>query len=330
MKKNNGFTLIELLAVIVILAIVLIIAVPSIGNIIEKSKKDTFESSAKGIMEATKYFYSRNMSGTQTNYEFSFDDGKEGEATIGEQTYKLQFDGKAPTEGRVILSKDGKIDISICNDTYCACKPSNTTIVSVITRSEDGPCVLNEDGTVADNPVLSVQLQGLQDQIDELREDTDDNTSDINTINTNYLKDVYPVGSIYMSVSSANPGSGTDPMFPGTTWVAWGTGKVPVGVDTTQSEFNTVEKTGGEKTHTLLKSELPDYILDIMTAADGHPAATLYAGVGSASYVFGFTPTTVNGTNGYGQPWFAKSGGSNTPHNNLQPYITVYMWKRTN
>ena len=54
---------------------------------------------------------------------------------------------------------------------------------------------------------------------------------------------VYPVGSIYMSVNNTNPST-----FIGGTWVAWGSGKVPVGVDTGQTEFNSVEKTGGAKT----------------------------------------------------------------------------------
>ena len=54
---------------------------------------------------------------------------------------------------------------------------------------------------------------------------------------------VYPVGSIYMSVNNTNPST-----FIGGTWVAWGSGKVPVGVDSGQTEFNSVEKTGGAKT----------------------------------------------------------------------------------
>lgn len=51
---------------------------------------------------------------------------------------------------------------------------------------------------------------------------------------------VYPVGSIYMSVNNVNPGT----LFGGT-WVAWGDGRVPVGVKSSDSNFNTVEKTGG-------------------------------------------------------------------------------------
>ncbi len=53
----------------------------------------------------------------------------------------------------------------------------------------------------------------------------------------------HPVGSIYMSVDNTNPGS----IFGGT-WVAWGSGQVPVGVKTTDTDFATVEKTGGSKT----------------------------------------------------------------------------------
>ena len=53
---------------------------------------------------------------------------------------------------------------------------------------------------------------------------------------------VYPVGSIYMAVNSVNPST----LFGGT-WVAWGSGKVPVGIDTSDTDFNTVEKEGGSK-----------------------------------------------------------------------------------
>ena len=63
---------------------------------------------------------------------------------------------------------------------------------------------------------------------------------------------IYPVGSIYLSVSSTNPSS----LFGGT-WVAWGSGRVPVGINTSDTDFSTVEKTGGNKnlqshTHTFL------------------------------------------------------------------------------
>ena len=63
------------------------------------------------------------------------------------------------------------------------------------------------------------------------------------------LLDVYPVGAIYMSTSSTNPGS----IFGGT-WEAWGSGRVPIGVNASDTDFATVEKTGGAKSVNLAHS----------------------------------------------------------------------------
>lgn len=65
---------------------------------------------------------------------------------------------------------------------------------------------------------------------------------------------VYPVGSIYLSVNSTNPSS-----YFGGTWVAWGSGRVPIGVNTSDTSFNTVEKTGGNKTHAITSNEMPSH-----------------------------------------------------------------------
>ena len=65
---------------------------------------------------------------------------------------------------------------------------------------------------------------------------------------------IYPVGSVYISVNSTNPST----LFGGT-WEAFASGKTLVGIDTQQSEFNTVQKTGGEKKHTLTIEEMPSH-----------------------------------------------------------------------
>lgn len=62
---------------------------------------------------------------------------------------------------------------------------------------------------------------------------------------------LHPIGSIEINVSGANPST-----YIGGTWQQWGQGRVPVGVDTTDSDFNSVEKTGGEKKHTMTLAEL--------------------------------------------------------------------------
>ena len=121
-----------------------------------------------------------------------------------------------------------------------------------------------------------------------------------------------PIGSIEINVTGVNPST-----YIGGTWAAWGRGRVPVGVDASQTEFNTVEKTGGEKTHKLTVGEMPSH---------SHTANTIYpfasggnkTGVPNSDSLnhYSTTTDTINET------------GGNQPHNNLQPYITCYMWKR--
>lgn len=69
------------------------------------------------------------------------------------------------------------------------------------------------------------------------------------------LNQTYPVGSIYFSTNSANPTTALG----GGVWAAWGSGRVPVGFDGTQTEFNASEKTGGAKTVTLTIDQMPSH-----------------------------------------------------------------------
>jgi len=119
---------------------------------------------------------------------------------------------------------------------------------------------------------------------------------------------MHRVGDIIFSTSDENPST-----IYGGTWVAWGKGQVPVGVDTSDSDFNTVEKTGGEKEHTLTVDEMPSH---------KHDFGQQFATTSSLSGAYGYY--MIAGT----QTDVIKNTGGNQPHNNLQPYITCYMWKR--
>lgn len=136
---------------------------------------------------------------------------------------------------------------------------------------------------------------------------------------TDVFKLIYPVGSIYLSVNSANPSS----VFPGTTWVAWGAGRVPVGVSNGDADFGSVEKTGGEKSVALNSSQVPpstvNTFLDIYDAFVPAMTQNTESNYGTVAYLKDRSNGSVTGT---------VAGGSQA-HNNLQPYITCYMWKRT-
>lgn len=126
----------------------------------------------------------------------------------------------------------------------------------------------------------------------------------------------YPVGSIYMSINNTNPSN----LFGGT-WVEFAKGKTLVGVDATQTEFNAVEKTGGEKTHKLTIEEMPIHT----PKWKGYSAGNLYVGSGTSVTYALFGNDTWDGSKTGG----IQPVGGDQPHNNLQPYITCYMWKRT-
>jgi len=131
---------------------------------------------------------------------------------------------------------------------------------------------------------------------------------EINAIPAVDLSSLYPVGSIYMNASSGtNPGT----LIGFGTWVAFGAGRVPVGIDSGDTDFDTAEETGGAKTHTLTVNEMP-----------AHTHSVPNSGSQNNSFDSGTTVgNDVTGTSG--------STGGGQAHNNLQPYIVVYMWKRT-
>lgn len=139
----------------------------------------------------------------------------------------------------------------------------------------------------------------------------------------------WPVGSIYMGVSPTSPAV----LFGGGTWERWGIGRVAVSLDTSQEEFNVVEKEGGSK-----KSVVPNHThstpnhrhaLHITTTG---PIGTVRrqpdAGDdNSAGTAHTHTFNGYSSTDGAGTTTGANTGAPNLSV--LQPYITCYMWKRT-
>lgn len=145
---------------------------------------------------------------------------------------------------------------------------------------------------------------------------------------------IYPIGSIYMSVKSTNPST----LFGGT-WQAWGAGRVPVGFDSSQSEFDTVEETGGSKTHSHKYGlQYGGYYNDTVLENDVNSGSLIYDSSGNITVTgtgtnIGVVTTAVNnntatGTKSVGATHYRMIGQSEYI-SSLQPYITCYMWKRT-
>ena len=127
------------------------------------------------------------------------------------------------------------------------------------------------------------------------------------------LLTVYPVGAIYMSVSNTTlPGD----LFGGT-WESIGQGRMLVGFDdateNADTDFTTAEATGGSKTHTLSVDEIPSHTHGISNFED--PTGT--GSTGSADGASSFSTVATEST------------GGGLAHNNMSPYLVVFMWKRT-
>ena len=114
----------------------------------------------------------------------------------------------------------------------------------------------------------------------------------------------------------------------GGTWVAWGVGRSIVGVDTSQTEFDTVEETGGAKTHTLTNAQLPVLTGDgQFKPYDSFSTSGIVTGKSWAQTKnFSAAGGAQSNTTLYG---FQINIGGGQAHNNLHPYITAYQWKRT-
>ena len=137
---------------------------------------------------------------------------------------------------------------------------------------------------------------------------------------------VYPVGSIYFNATSAENPSHASLLGFGT-WAVYAAGKVAVGLDASDADFDNVADTGGSKTQALTIANLP---------AHGHPYAVTSTSTPVSGSSGGFMTSSYQGSSGpndgaVGSAAGSQIGGagSGTAHNNLQPYVVVRMWKRT-
>lgn len=138
---------------------------------------------------------------------------------------------------------------------------------------------------------------------------------------------VYPVGSIYINASnSTNPST----LLGFGTWVAFGAGRVMVGFNSANALFDTAEETGGSAdaitvshTHTATVTD-PTHAHPYINMTGSTGSFNSGGGIGNNS---GSSVTTTAASTGISVT--NASTGSSGTNANYQPYITVYMWKRT-
>lgn len=156
--------------------------------------------------------------------------------------------------------------------------------------------------------------------------------------------EAFPVGSVFLSVVSTNPGT----LLGYGTWSAIAAGKMLVGLDSGDTDFDTAEETGGTKTKTIAQANLPDISTGAGTAhthtqnAHSHVigqvrdattggSTTNIAKTADTSSTIGTATSTdsATATNQNESAHTHSLGGSGTALNVMNPYFVVYIFKRT-
>ena len=224
-----------------------------------------------------------------------------------------EINATAKIEGQLLFSTD-----QTPNDKIYFDKDTSTRIV--IGGKDEVDTVLNPNSQnpVANSAVAGVMLQTVSEVesvttngqlVDALAVKTLINTvNNLQTTVNNYWKTIYPVGSVYVSVNSSfNPNNSF-----GGTWV-----RIQDRFLLASGSTYTNGNTGGEATHTLTINEMPSHNHNVNVGV----ALNLGTNQGLVS---GHSPSAVDNVSRD----TAKVGGGQ-PHNNMPPYLTVMMWKRT-
>ena len=200
-----------------------------------------------------------------------------------------------------------------------------TPTYTLINFGKDGKSLtfFGQDGNNANRLTVNGDLA-----INSVKENTSSTKLLVNDGNTVMYRDwnklvssiksaMYPVGSVYITYNNVNPGT-----FLGGTWERFGQGRTLVGEGTgndgsTSMSF-TSGSTGGEYEHKLTINEMPSH--NHKLHARGGPTA-------QTSSPFAANKPITQGSNSYG--FDVSNTGGSLAHNNIQPYITVYFWKRT-
>lgn len=192
---------------------------------------------------------------------------------------------------------------------------AETLTNKILTTARLNTPKINEDVTVT---ATSTELNKLDGMAGDAVGTTDTQTLTNKTIKVSdntlsgMLDWFYPIGTIYETTSTDLDTTTKMGNHFGGTWEAYGGGKVLV-AKSADTEFNTIGKTGGAKTHTLSIAEMPTHF-----------------------HTISYSGERINGTSEWGKEFGSGGGsiktnnaGSGNAHNNLQPYIVVYRYRRT-
>lgn len=302
-------------------------------------KTSTDDSGSETTMTDAEYYAQLQARGLEKLKDKQYTESFEGEADWGAYKYRIDYDvGDIVTirnqfglsaDIRIVAveeieDKDGYTVTPILAD----CTSIERNQSSSVSSSPSGNVSSGSSGAGG-----TVDLSGIRSDISELRSDVNINASNIASLDTRVdklennsgdgstdiatlLKAVYPVGAIYTSTVSTSPAT----LFGFGSWTRI-QGRFLLGA----GSGYTAGATGGEATHTLTTSEIPPHA-HAMYIYNGASGSTWSPSVGN----YLVTPGSISSSkNTYNAQLGMNNAGGGAAHNNMPPYLAVYIWKRT-
>jgi hypothetical protein len=209
---------------------------------------------------------------------------------------------KLTRKGEIYIGTgESTTETSQTGDSYTFYKTQSQNIISAINDNlKDSLTGINKANTIKDDTETSGQSSNTYKTIKDI-----------------LLDSVYPIGSIYISVSDVSPEK-----FLGGEWEEFAKGKTIVGIDSTNStntRFKKAGNTGGLETVKLTKEQIPRH----------NHYITMSVSTGAIQDTNAFTNIGIKPESGPVNYGLTSDVGSDQAHENMPPYIVVYMWKRT-
>lgn len=233
-----------------------------------------------------------NNAGTKSDYYVDFKVSQAMTATAGNYLCELQMTGS--NNSRKVVPA------------FILCVKKDTVDDSSVTASDEYTALSAALSNIADVTAYDTRITNLETDMTTKAETSDLATkADVTSLNA-YWQTIYPVGAIYMSASSTSPAT----LFGGSWTQLKDRFLLAVG-DT----YKSAGLIGGEANHTLTVAEMPSHRHG---ASEGQFHA--YTGSNGAD--------TVSGGTNFKSIQYTAYVGDGGAHNNMPPYLAVYMWKR--
>ena len=160
--KKNAFTLIELLAVIILIGLLAVLIIPKINDTVSDARKNTNEVSTNALARTATNYYLEKKGFTNNISDCTYDFTNNINTCAG-----LEFTGKKPESGKLVIKKNGNVALSVKFDKYCYIKRYNKDEIEIIDNNNTQCEEIENVFVNYEIPTLAISGDGLYEAIGE-------------------------------------------------------------------------------------------------------------------------------------------------------------------